>query len=403
MADLEKQEPKEPESGPQPAPAPKQRLSFKQRLEHFTWANFTATQSTGGIAILLSETPKQFYGQQTAGTVIFIFNLVVFLLFCATMITRFILYPHKLKKSLTTAPEQFFVGSSYLTFATIIICLDRFGVPHVGKWLVTTVRVLFWIHAATTLLFSTTMFVVVFSNKKHINPLRLSGAAYLLIFPVMLTGTIASTIAESQPEAYRLPIIVAGLTYQGLGWTVSMMLLPLFIGSLFNNGLGAPSMRPSNFMPVGSAGYTIVALIGCARHLPTARNAYFTTHPGAIEVLQVVALWASIFIWLVGFWLSAMAILACLPNVVPRLQGGRLKPRMGFMLSWWAIIFPNVGFTIGTGLIGEELQSQGIQWVATAMTIILFVLWLMDMALHLKAVLTKQIMWPGKDEDTPPK
>ena len=36
---------------------------------HFSW--FTCTQSTGGIAILLSECPKQFAGLQTIGTIIF--------------------------------------------------------------------------------------------------------------------------------------------------------------------------------------------------------------------------------------------------------------------------------------------------------------------------------------------
>lgn len=372
-------------------------VSLRSRLEHFTWANFTCTQSTGGIAILLSETPHQFHGLQTAGAVIFIFNIALFIFFCTLMTLRFKLHPHTFKKSLLRPPELYFANSFFLSIATMIICIDRFGVPHAGPWLLVVVRVLFWIYAAVTLLYMTTMFVVGFA-KSNVNPLNIHPAVFLMVFSAMLTGTVSGSIAEAQPPAQRLPIIVAGVAYQGLGWVLSLILLPWFIGRMFNSGLGPASTRPGMFMPVGTAGYTVVSLIGCSRALP-AGYAYFRTHPIAIEVLQVVALWASIFIWLVAFWVAAMAIVACIPTILPQVKGWRVRPRMGFILSWWAIIFPNVGFTIGTGFIGQELESPAIQWVATAMTIILFAAWLMDLVLHLKAMLTGQIMWPGKDED----
>lgn len=376
----------------------KSRIGIRGRIKHFTWANFTCTQSTGGIAILLSETPRQFAGLQTIATVIFIFNVVLFLLFCAAMTGRFVLHPHTFKKSLTRPPEVFFAGSFLLSVATIIIGVRRFGEPHTGPWLIVAVRVLFWMYAAVTLVFTAVMFVVTFSTSS-VDPSKMSPAVFLMVFNTMLTGTVAATIADTQPPEERLPIIVAGVAYQGLGWIVSLMLLPWFLGSLFRNGIGHANMRPALFLPVGSAGYTIISLIGCSRALPEG-YAYFARHPIAVEILQVVALWASVFLWLFTFWLSAIALVANSPNIIPRKgRGWRLQPRMGFTLSWWAIVFPNVGFTIATGYIGEEFQSSGIEWVASAMAIVLFAAWLMDIGLHFKAVLTGQIMWPGKDED----
>lgn len=128
----------------------KQRHSaVMRRLQQFTWANFTCTQSTGGIAILLSETPKQFYGLQTIGIVIFIFNLVLFLLFTAAITTRFVRTPGggggALRQSLTQSPEAYFAGSFWLSMATIIICMQRFAVPRAGPWVIDAIRVLFWI------------------------------------------------------------------------------------------------------------------------------------------------------------------------------------------------------------------------------------------------------------------
>lgn len=72
---------------------------------------------------------------------------------------------------------------------------------------------------------------------------------------------------------------------------------------------------------------------------------------------------------------------------------------MTFHLVWWAFVFPNVGFTISTIDIGEQLKSQGIEWVGSIMTILVFIAWLFVLANHIKALLTKRMLMPGMDED----
>lgn len=376
----------------------RKRLGLRARLEHFTWANFTCTQSSGAVATLLSQTPHQFRGLQTAGKVVYIIKLVLFLLFCTAMAMRFILHPVTAKRSLTKPPELYFFGSFWLSIATNILCMQRFGVPSTGNWLIVTIRVLFWMYAAVTLFYTSIIFVFLFS-RGTVSPGKIHPAVFLMVYNAMLTGTVASTIAETQPPTQRLPIIVAGVAYQGLGWILCLLLLPLFLGSLFSNGLANPSMRPGLFMPVGSAAYTIVALIGCARALP-AGYGYFATHPNAIEILQVCALWTGVFLWLFNFWLFAVALIANLPTMFPRItkQEG-FKPRMHFTLSWYAFVFPNVGFALATTYIGEELGSDAIKWIASVMTVVLFGIWLFDLILHLKSIIRGDLMWPGKDED----
>ncbi|KAI1382735.1 voltage-dependent anion channel [Hypoxylon trugodes] len=374
------------------------KIGLRDRIAHFTWANFTCTQSTGGIAILLSLTPHQFHGLQTAGVVVFVLNLVIFSLFCVMMLLRFTLHPYTFKRSFTKTPELFFFGSFWLSNATFIICMQRFGVPHAGDWIIVAIRVLFWIYAAVTLLYTTINWIVV-AAKSPIDPLRIAPGVFLMIFNAMLTGTIASVIAGSQPPAQRLPILVAGIAYQGLGWIVSLMLLPWFLGTILRNGLGYPDHRPGLFMPVGSAGYTVISLIGCARYIPRGYG-FFARFPIAADVLQILAVWVSIFLWLFAFWLFALAFVANAPVILPSWKRGRVpRPRMRFTLLWWGMVFPNVGLTIATIMIGEELQSDAISWVATAMTILVVGAWLMDLSLHASALITGRIMWPGKDED----
>lgn len=372
------------------------RLSLRQRLAHFTWANFTATQSSGGIATLLSLTPHQFKGLNVIGVIVFIFTLVLLCAFMGAMVTRAVSYPRRFKKSFVQAPEAFFYGSFWLSWATMIICMQRYGVPNAGPWLVVTVRVLFWIYAACTTINATVHQLVLFT-KARLRVHQMNPAWFLLIFNTMLTGTVASAIASSQPPVQRLPILVAGIAFQGYGFLMSMVLLTIFFSNLMEHGLPPADQLPGLFMPVGSGGYTIVALIGCSRALPEG-YAYFAANPMAIEVLRIVALWASIFIWYLTFWMFAIALLGTLTHAFP-FRKGHYEPQMRFKLSWWGMIFPTNGLVLGTTYIGQELESEAILWIASVMTVLLVAAWLMDLILMAKAALTHQIYWPGHDED----
>ncbi|EWY87916.1 hypothetical protein FOYG_09292 [Fusarium oxysporum NRRL 32931] len=359
-------------------------------VDRFTWGNFTCTQSTGGVALMLSKSPYSFRGLHTIGVVVFILNLVLFILFCTAMICRFVRRPASLLISVTKPPEAYFNGSLWLSMATIIMGIQSFGVPHAGFWLVDTVRVLFWIYGAVTLTYNVVIFVVMFSIAPFA-PGSMSSPMFLMIYNAMLTGTVASVIAADQPPSQRIPVIVAGIAFEGLGWILCLLFLPHFVGNLLVNGLGPVNLRPGLFISVGSAGYTIIALIGCAKAIPDGHG-YFAKHPTAAETLNIMALWVGIFLWLFTFWLFAIAAVAHVPILVSKLRGDKSRQQMSFALPWWAIVFPNVGFTIATVYIGEELESGAISWVATIMTILVFAAWLMDMYLHMKSIFQKRIM-----------
>ncbi|GKU07484.1 c4-dicarboxylate transporter malic acid transport protein [Fusarium langsethiae] len=359
-------------------------------VDRFSWGNFTCTQSTGGVALMLSKTPYQFHGLQTIGVVVFILNLVLFILFVSAMTYRFIRKPSSFLESVTKPPEAYFTGSLWLSMATIIMGMQAFGVPHTGSWLIDVVRVLFWTYGAITLTYNIIIFVVMFSIAPFA-PGSMSSPMFLMIYNAMLTGTVASVIAADQPPPQRMPILVAGIAFEGLGWILCLIFLPHFVGNMLVNGLGPVKLRPGLFISVGSAGYTIIALIGCAKAIPDGYG-YFAKHPTAAETLNIMALWIGVFLWLFTFWLFAIAAVAHVPVLVSKLRDDKSRPNMSFALPWWAIVFPNVGFTIALVYIGEEFESDGIAWVATVMTILVFVAWLMDLYLHMKAIFQKRIM-----------
>lgn len=369
-------------------------VAIRDRISHFTWAWFTITMSTGGLAVLLHQQPHQFDGLVTIGKVVYIFNLVLFVAFLSLLTTRFFLSRGSFTASLTSASELFFIPTFFLTLAVIIGGMPLYGLDSTGPWLLTTTRVLFWLYAALVLVLSLILFLLVTTfpaPASKLNPLTGASPAWMFpILPVLLTGTIASLIAPSQPAEHRLAIIVAGITFQGLGYIMATTITSLVVLRLFANGLPSPAQRPSLFMLLAIPAYTAAALVANARALPGSTAAYLSLHPAAADTLATLALWTAIFLWLLAAWFFLFASAATL--LVPC-----ARPR--YRHVWWAMVFPNVGFTLATAEIGRELQSAAISWLASALTIVVVLAWLGLAGFVVRATWKRHVLWPGKDED----
>lgn len=148
-----------------------------------------------------------------------------------------------------------------------------------------------------------------------------------------------------QPPAERLPIIVAGVAYQGLGWTVCTFFLNLLLARLLAKGWpNPPSTRQGLFIMVGTGGYTIVALIGMARATNPLEYGYFENHPMASEVLLIVATWFGIFLWVFTAWVFSLA--TCINLFGLFIEEDRKA--LEFSNVAWSLIFPVTGFTLAT-------------------------------------------------------
>lgn len=80
------------------------------RNTHLTLLSwFTLTMSTGGIALLLAVTPHKFHGLITIGTLVFIFDLVLFVLLSTLILTRFIMFPGTFTSSVYHPTESLFI------------------------------------------------------------------------------------------------------------------------------------------------------------------------------------------------------------------------------------------------------------------------------------------------------
>ena len=254
-----------------------------------------------------------------------------------------------------------------LSFANIIICTAAYGGPACGPWLQMALRVLFFIYMSMGIVMAFCLNMVHYTyrmGQSKSNPI----VRVLPFFPAMLAGTVGSAVVQGQPQQATIDITIAAVAVQGLGFLASLFVLCEYFQSLSHNGLLPPDIRPQMFIAVGPFAFTVVALLSCAMDAVRVYPAHFiklAPSVNTMEVIVIVAAFISVFLWLMAFF-------ACFLAVSALLAGYR---SCHFSLAWWSCIFPNCGFTIATVRIGDVLDSEGILWVGSAMTIIIAAAW----------------------------
>lgn len=361
-------------------------LKFKQRLNHFTWAWWTLIMSTGGLSLLIFAQPFQFPGLKTIGLVVYIINLILFFIVLSCLLARFFLFSGSFKQSLTHEREGFFFPTFFLTLATLITSTYRYAIPPEDTQLNWGIQVAFWAYVVVTIMVAVGQYSFVF--RCHNLEVRTMMPTWILpIFPIMLSGTIASVIADTQPENLSPSIVLGGLAAQGLGFSVSFLMYGHMVGRLMSYGLPGREHRPGLFMNVGPPSFTALAFIGMANGLPD--NFDFDSN-GVIDVhfIRQMALLGAVFLWGLSFWWWGIAVVAVISS----------RPKF-FHLGWWASVFPNTGFVLATISIGKALNSQIILGFTVFMTACLFTTYFFVLYHNIRAVLKQEIMYPGRDED----
>jgi len=163
------------------------KLSWKKRIRHVTWAYFTITMATGGLANVLYQgmlgllfkraqwrmvyqrknqltwlllVPFKFNGLETIGIVVFLINIALYLFIWGLLIARFYHYPYTFKASFLHPTESLFIPASIVSFGTILINISQFGPENAGPWLLTAVDVLFWLDAALAVVLSAGIYLL---------------------------------------------------------------------------------------------------------------------------------------------------------------------------------------------------------------------------------------------------
>jgi tellurite resistance protein TehA-like permease len=91
--------------------------------------------------------------------------------------------------------------SFFISIVNIQSNIQIYGVPHCRPWLSIALRVLFWIYAACTFLVAVAEYYFLFTGKQ-LTIQSITSQSTLPVFPVMLSGTLASLVGQRQPPEY---------------------------------------------------------------------------------------------------------------------------------------------------------------------------------------------------------
>ncbi|KAL5617628.1 hypothetical protein FOBRF1_006376 [Fusarium oxysporum] len=385
--DLESGSSARDKASPKNAPRP---LRLKDRVVRITWSWFPCTMSTGGLANLLNEQPYTFTGLKTIGKIFFILNIILFLTFTALIIARFTMKPRAFSTSLHHPSESFFFGAFWVSIALILTGAQSYGGPETGPWFTTAMRVVFWIYYACEMVVAVTQYHIIFETERLDISEALPGWI-LPAYPFLVTGMLAAKVAGSQPQWSAVQIIVAGLMGQGLGWMLALFIYAVYLSRLIQHKLPDASKRPGMFIAVGPTAFTCGGLIALGTQAKSALPDDFLGTPSipAGELWSGMSVAAGLFIWLMAIWFSALSAISVL----------RAVKRMEFSLSWWALVFPNVGLALATINVGNTLSSRGIKIFGSALTVVLVIVWFICAAFHIRAIIRRELLAVGKDLD----
>ncbi|KAF1846836.1 uncharacterized protein K460DRAFT_285413 [Cucurbitaria berberidis CBS 394.84] len=365
-------------------------VGLRDRIAHFTWPWFAATMSTGALAVVLGNTPNRFNGLHTIGKIVFIFDLVLFLLFNGIMMTRFILVPHKILASLHHPVEGLFHGTYWVSVALILNCAYIYGNAKTGPWLTKALEVCFWIYCAVALIVGIAQYSMFF-RLERLNVTHAQPAWIFPIYPLLVVGTLACTILPGQPDDASWKIFVGAVVLQGLAWVVSFLMYGIYMQRLMTSALPSANFRPGMYVSVGPAGYTAAGLISLAKQASTLISPNYWTDTAVPdgEIVRILGIMSGLFLVLFAYWFFFITTIAVLAGV----------RQMSFSLNWWAFIFPNAGLTLATIQAAEVLHSEALNGIASALTMLLVIMWFITAAFCVRAVYLGEVMWPGKDED----
>ncbi|KGO64156.1 C4-dicarboxylate transporter/malic acid transport protein [Penicillium expansum] len=348
-------------------------LSWKKRIRHITWAYFTLTMATGGLANVLYQVPFRFKGLDTIGVVVFLINIALYLIIWALLLIRFYHYPYTFKASFKHPTESLFVPASIVSFGTILINVSQYGPENTAVMFSAGVYLLLW---------STQTFTIA-----QMTPIWIFPA-----YPMLIIGPHAGILSAKLEPSQSLPVIIGGMTIQGVGFLVSLMVYSAFIYRLMTQKLPKENIRPGMFVSVGPSGFTVAGLVNMAAGAKRSFPADFMGDGAlAANVLKIVADFSCLWLWGLAIFFFIIASAAHWSAIG--------HGRMVFSMTWFSFVFPNTALITATFAIGKAFSCKPIEIVGCAAILPLLLMYFFVCYMMVRAILTRQILWPQKGED----
>jgi tellurite resistance protein TehA-like permease len=260
---------------------------------------------TGIVSILLHIAPHRFTGQTVISTVVYVFNIVLFVAFLTLSIARYTLWPWVWWRMLYHPAQSLFLGTFPMALATIINATVLIAVPAYGYWAVELSWALWWIDVALSIATCFGVPAVMF-HVHSISHEQMTAAWLLPVVPTVVAAASGATVATvlSPDRAYITLILSYAL--EGIGLSLSFLIMAVYLHRLAVYKLPTAEVIVSAFLPLGPLGQGAFGIIQLSQVGRTVfPSVGFTGVSNAGDIVFVGSTLIGLFLWGFGlFWLT---------------------------------------------------------------------------------------------------
>lgn len=351
-------------------------------LEGFSPLWFAVCISAGGLALILNGPfPYRGHWQVTIATILYVVELVLFFLFSAILIARWIIYPHVAVRRALNNPDELGAYAippiALMTIASLTAMQVSDG-PWGGHAFTLVAYVCWWIGMfwafLTALVVLNTFFYTgnmvdrVFTPVLFLAPVGLATAGAEAGFLSIYSYDISARLA--------VPMIVVGYFALGIAMFMAILLYTIYLHRLLAAGWTVAAKRPGLFILVGPCGQlsTALMLLGeaastymdFANYKPSSYQppeyGTFWTQQTAQGIQGAGLLFALLFLGFCYFWF-AIATVGVMDIII--------KKQATYALTWWAIVFPIVTLTTAWLELAASMDSPTFRALVCALMVFL--------------------------------
>ncbi|CAG7956549.1 unnamed protein product [Penicillium nalgiovense] len=374
---------------------------WRRIVRNFTPAWFSVNMGTGITSILLNTLPYNGRWLYWISVVIFVLNILLFIIFLAITILRYILYPKIFYLMVTHPTQSLFLGTFPMGLATIINMICYVCVPVWGEWaayfawglwiadvvvsVMTCFGIPFIMYAVNTTPFlEGTIRTDSLPRMTQMADIELHtmGAAWLLpIVSCVVAAASGGIMADILPNPqYALGTIIVSYVLWGVGVPLAMMVIVIYLMRLMLYKLPAKAVIVSTFLPLGplgQGGFGIQKLGMAAQKVFPLTG---TLRSGSGDTFYDIGFLMGLLLWSFGCLWLFFAVAAIIRS-----------KKFPFNLGWWGFTFPLGVFTTCTNQLGVEMPSRFFRILGTILSVCVLLLWILVSLFTLKGVFNRSL------------
>ncbi|KAK3935588.1 putative malic acid transport protein [Diplogelasinospora grovesii] len=364
---------------PDISPLPPTRLALRE----FTSQWFLVPQGTGIIALILHQLDCQFRGLKIISYIFWVITIVLWFAMLLIYGVRSALYPKSVAAALRDTPIEINCLSSIsITFTSIIQMMALVLVQGWARGWGIAVYVLWWVNVAMAILACIVLAFFTF----RVFPSKVSSLSPGTQLPFIAALTVAAgggTVAKYAEIscAQQVAVIIVSYLFLGTGFTIAFALDVLYLSRLMHQSLPRAAQAYQDMILCGPWGQGSFALQILGQVVLTgafageAQGVFLTAR--AADPVGFASIFAGLLSWGAGTFWWTFAVFSILRGVF---NGYRPKP-------------PPFGvYTHAAIQLGKLLDSTAFKVWSTVLTILLVVIWLVNVAQSIRGVLSGSLL-----------